>query len=164
MGRVFKAAAPSWLSARRRHGAVVDGRTGDATRRRSARASSSRRFAGRSAATRAAGRIEAGEAAFVGMSFKPLFENDSVTAFRARMDVGATRRLPHARVRHDRRSPVGRRHRGHRERQDEGESLEAGRRRVRSRAARAIRRATSDARSTSCWSRSSRVTWQPPRC
>jgi quercetin dioxygenase-like cupin family protein len=34
-----------------------------------------------------------GEATFVGMSFKTLFENESVTAMRARMDVGASEGL-----------------------------------------------------------------------
>ena len=55
-----------------------------------------------------------------------------VSVIRARMEVGAREGLSHARLGHHRRPPVGRRDRGHRERQDDGESLEARRRRVRS--------------------------------
>jgi quercetin dioxygenase-like cupin family protein len=44
-------------------------------------------------ATPAAQGSKPGDAAFVGMSFKTLFENDIVTALRARMDVGASEGL-----------------------------------------------------------------------
>ena len=72
-----------------------------------------------------------GEAPFTGMSFKPLFENDQRHRDPRAHGRRRARRLSHARLRHDRRPPVGRRDRRHRGRQDRRESLEARRRRVR---------------------------------